>query len=479
MLMKTALSRKNLWENTPASLKRVFGFMMSAMPPAYLLGSDFRKQRDWLHRAQWWSAEQNREFQLEQIQRICHIAYRTDYYKALFDEVGFKPEHIRSLECLRELPFLDRQGVQMNLNRMCSASALVGNIDYVTTGGTTGFPLRFYMSPERHAIEYAHLLGGWERVGYQLGNPMVVLRGRIVKMDAALGFHHEYDPLLRHHYYSNFHMDPKSMKQYVGHMSSLGPLFVHAYPSAAYALARFISSGQGASLRNVRGVLLESEKVPTEQRQYISDTFDCPVFSSYGHTEKLIAAAECEHSSVYHVWPTYGFLELIDDNGNPVEQTGRRGEIVGTGFINSVVPFIRYRTGDFATYLGNRCSACGREHVLLGDLCGHRRQESLALSDGTLITWTALMASIHDDTFDCVQRFQFVQERPGAATMRFIASRNFTVDDQMRILGNLNRKFQNRLRLELERVDELPLTKSGKMIYVKQKIKDLATTGEA
>lgn len=54
-------------------------------------------------------------------------------------------------------------------------------------------------------------------------------------------------------------------------------------------------------------------------------------------------------------------------------------------------------TGDEATYVGETCPACGRAHMLLRDIRGHRRQETVVSRRGGLIPWAAV--NVHDDTF--------------------------------------------------------------------------------
>jgi phenylacetate-CoA ligase len=200
----------------------------------------------------------------------------------------------------------------------------------------------------------------------------------------------------------------------------------------------------------------------------VEEVFRCRYFSCYGHTEKLVLAAECEHSHDYHVWPTYGYFELLDDKGSPVTTQGESGEIVGTGFINTVMPFIRYRTGDWATYVSDRCQACGREHIIIRDIRGHRTQEVLIAADGSEISWTAL--NMHDDTFINVRQFQFMQEKPGHAVLRIVPADGFGEGDADRICRNLGRKLDGRLTFTIELVEAIPLSIRGKAIYVDQRI---------
>lgn len=463
--MKLALSRKNLWDRTPRWGKRIIGAALGAVPTEYLLGGEFRRKFDWVRASERWSTEEARAYQLQELRRVLSIAERAPYYGELFSRVGFKPGEMRSVEELRKLPLSSRDTVQQNLERMCTSPAGASDVDYVTTGGTTGAPLRFYTTSGRHATEYAFLVCSWSRAGYRLGEPMAVLRGRKVAFDPGVGFHYEYEPLLRHHYYSNFHTSPADFDAYIAHMREQRPLFLHAYPSSAYQLARHARAKMQAV--KFRAVLLESENVYPEQRRFIEEVFGCRCFSSYGHTEKLVAAAECEGSADYHVWPGYGYCEVVNAAGEPAA-VGETGEIVGTGFINTLAPFVRYRTGDFAALVGQRCKACGREQMVLRDIRGHRVQESLVLADGSEVSWTAL--NMHDDTFDRVQRIQFVQERSGEAILRLVPESDFGEADARRILANLDAKLGGRMKITLEKVDAIAPSASGKAIYVDQRI---------
>ena len=135
------------------------------------------------------------------------------------------------------------------------------------------------------------------------------------------------------------------------------------------------------------------------------------------------------------------------------------------------MPFIRYRTGDWATYVGDRCEACGREHVVIRDIQGHRTQEVLIAADGSEIPWTAL--NMHDDTFVRVRQFQFVQKTLGRAVLRIVPAARFSEDDAGRIARNLGRKLDGQLAFCIELTHAIPPSATGKAIYVDQRIPDV------
>jgi phenylacetate-CoA ligase len=466
--MKKALSKKNLWEKMPRWLKSTLGNGLFFSPPKWLLGKGFKANYGFVRDAQWWSAERTHEYQFNKLREILNLAYRkTDFYRRTFDTAGFCPGDLHSLEEVRQLPTINRQAIMENLSDMCTKSVTARDVEYGATAGTSGMPLHFYINADRSATEYSYLVSSWERVGYKLGMPMAVLRGQTVQPDRN-GFRHEYDPILRHHYYSSFHMSDENMARYLEHINTIGPCFLHVYPSSIAALARFILRNGTSVPKNIKGIIAESEIVYPQQRQIVEEVFRCRYFSCYGQSEKLVLAVGCEQTSDYHVWPTYGYFELLDNNDNPVNTPGQRGEIVGTGFINTVMPFIRYRTGDWATYVGDRCQACGREHIIIRDIRGHRTQEVLIAADGSEIPWAAL--NMHDDTFIHVRQFQFMQETPGQAVLRIVPADGFGEDDADRIHQNLGRKLDNQLVFTIEFTEDIPLSARGKAIYVNQRI---------
>jgi phenylacetate-CoA ligase len=313
-------------------------------------------------------------------------------------------------------------------------------------------------------MEFAFLVAGWARAGYSLEIPQVVLRGSVVRADRH-GIRHDYDPFLRRHLFSTFHMTDETMRQYLDRIHRIGPCFVLAYPSSMAMLARYIVRSGATPPPKILGILLGSEMVYPQDRELIARVFGLRAFSWYGLSEKVALAAECEHSTDYHVWPGYGYVELLDSHDRPITTPGMVGEIVGTSFMNTAMPLIRYRTGDIAEYVADRCGECGRKHMLLRDVRGHRTQEMLVAADESLIPWTAL--NMHDDTFLRVRQFQFVQEKPGAAILRLVPGDGFGEPDSVRIEKRLQEKLDGRLTFLIQLSEHIEQTRVGKSVYVR------------
>ena len=72
-----------------------------------MLGRNFRSTIGFLQSAQWWSASQAREYQLQQLRRICKLAFdRAPYYRARFQACGFDPDKLSHPEDLQRIPLI-------------------------------------------------------------------------------------------------------------------------------------------------------------------------------------------------------------------------------------------------------------------------------------------------------------------------------------------------------------------------------------
>ena len=464
--MKKAFSKKNIWEAMPPIFKKLAGLALSVVPLEYLIGRKFRETTKLILSADKWTKAEINAYHLKQLKQQVNIAYeKCPAYRKLYDEANIDVSAFNALKDFKKLPLIDKAFINNNTEDLLLVDKNNSDVDYVTTGGTSGIPLAFYINASRSQVEYAYLVDGWRKAGFKLGDIKVVLRGRIT--GSKKGVHRSYDPIFKEHYYSNFHMNDKDMSHYISHIKTLKDCFLHVYPSSIYQLARFAKK-ENIKFNNIKAVLAESENVYPEQRTFVESVFNCRYYSSYGHSEKLVAAGECEHTANYHVWPTYGYLELLDENDNVITEKGQVGEIVGTGFINTVMPFIRYKTGDFAEYVGDYCEACQRHHLIIKNIRGHRIQENLVARDNSLISWTAV--NMHDDTFDDVLQYQFYQDTPGVAVIKIRASKVFSEESKQRILNNINNKLQHRMKVSVMQVDDIPLTERGKSVFVDQKI---------
>jgi phenylacetate-CoA ligase len=388
------MNLKDLAKNLPYPLKQMLKYVYGAIPLPIRYGKAFRDTYAFLQESQWWSKEQLEEYQLEQLGKLLQHAYENvPYYRRVFDERGLKPKDIQDFEDLQQLPYLTKQIIQDNLEDLKARTYLPSKFQYVTTGGSTGIPMGFYLKEGvSNAKEWAFMLTQWNRVGFKIGDGCVVLRGNVVE-SASKGKFWEYDPVNKNLILSSYHLTDENMPRYIQKIREFKPDFIQAYPSAITILARFMKENDIDPFPSIKALLCGSENIYSWQRELLEEVFQCRVYSWYGHAEQAVLAGECEHSTFYHIFPEYGIAELISNDGKIVKEEGGIGEIVATGFNNFIFPFIRYKTMDLGVYTNKKCE-CGRECPILKRVEG-RLQELIITRNNRLISMTAI--NMHSD----------------------------------------------------------------------------------
>ena len=427
----------------------------------------FRDTYSFLERSQWWTKSELEDYQMLQLSKLLNHAYaHVPYYRRVFDEHGIKPTAIQTLDDLRVIPFLTKQIIQENMGSLIADNFERRNLEYVTTGGSTGIPMGFYV--ERNvtdAKEEAFMFSQWKRVGFVQGDSSAVLRGNIVK-GADVGKFWEHDRIAGNLILSSYHMTDQFLGEYVRKIRDFGPAFIQAYPSAASILASYMIENRVEPFPSVKAILCGSENIYAWQREKLEKAFQCRVYSWYGHAEKAALAGECEKSNYYHAFPEYGVFEVIGANGETLADDGDSGEVVATGFNNYAMPLIRYRTMDRVTRANGGCE-CGRNYQLIKNVDG-RLQELIMTAKGRMISMTAI--NMHSDIFDNVRQFQFVQEEKGVVILNLVTKNGYSDKDDAIIREELMKKLGDDVNLRMEYRDEIPRTQTGKFRFLIQKL---------
>jgi len=452
----------------PYPIKQPLRYIYGFVPPSIHYGKVFWETYHFLQESQWWSREKLEEYQMQQLSNLLHHAYENvPYYRRVFDERGLKPEDIRDLSDMRRLPYLTKEIIQQNLSDLVGQNYPKEKLQYVTTGGTTGIPLGFYA--EKGVFddrEWAFMLTQWNRVGFKMDERCVVLRGNIVSSNN--GKFWKYGVISRNLILSSYHMTDQTLPKYVSKIRQFKPSFIQAYPSAISILARFMKENNIEPFPNIKALLCGSENLYSWQRQLLEQVFQCRVYSWYGHSERAVLAGECEKSTCYHIFPEYGFMELIANNGQPVSNEGEIGEVVATGFNNYVMPFIRFKTQDVGVYSTRRCN-CGRNYPLMQRVEG-RLQDYFVSFNGDLVPLTGGTDGLILEVSENVRKAQFCQDRRGHATLKLVKKDSYNEHDTVRIQDALRRRYGIDLSFEIEFVEDILLSPRGKFRFLIQKL---------
>lgn len=456
-----------LYLNSPLWLKRFVSIWYNLIPSKYKYGVKFNDKLLELNQQEYITKEEVKKMQDEKFLKLVKYCYEyVPYYKKTFDELNIDIDRFTGIEDINKIPFLTKDIVRDNFEDFISKSVNKEDLKYITTGGTSGRPFGFYVDYDSDLIEWAYVTNLWGRVGYNNESTRLVMRGKTFE-NMKRGIPWQYDPIKKEISISIFDMNESNLKLYIDVINKYKPHFIHGYPSAIEILCKYIRDNEIQLTFNFRAILTVSENLYDHQRELMEKVFKTRVFSFYGHSERLIMAGECEVSKEYHINPSYGYAEIIDKNGEQIKDN-RAGELVGTGFNNFGMPFIRYKTGDIARWSqDNKCN-CGRSFDKIEKIEGRWNQEILVKKDGTRVSITSL--NMHSDILDNVKKFQLYQEKYGEVIIKIIKGDNFKDIDKDRIINGFKEKTKSGILYKIEFVNEIENKKNGKFIFVDQRL---------
>ena len=119
---------------------------------------------------------------------------------------------------------------------------------------------------------------------------------------------------------------------------------VEGYPSTIYSLVKLFKLNQ-FKIESVKHVITTAEQLLDYQKKEIEDFFHCKVLDYYGSSEGS-TFIYLNSEGIYINSNKIGFLEIVDDNYNPVGR-GEFGRMLITSFNSSFTPLIRYDIGDY------------------------------------------------------------------------------------------------------------------------------------
>lgn len=339
------------------------------------------------------------------------------------------------------------------------------------TGGSTAEPMAFFLEKGvSRSREYAFMGDFHARLGVTEQDVVLALRGRTVPgAGQPAGRMWMYEPIKRQLILSSDHLDPAFMPQYIEALRAWKPTYIQAFPSAIYALARWLVEHPAPDITaRIKGIMLYSENVYGFQLDLLRQVFGCPALKHYGHSERVLMAASMPDDERYFFWPQYGHFELVDEQGQVITRPGVLGEIVGTSFDNRVMPFIRYRTGDLAILSDRPAIGVLTGYPVVERIEG-RLQEFLVTRDHRLIS-ICTMGAAHFDVLAQMAAIQYEQHEPGLFELKVVAGRKLTDDERQNIERAVREKTQGGCEVRVQEVDVIPRTPRGKHVMLIQNL---------
>ena len=431
--------------------------------------AQFQELLAWLKQSEWWSRDKLREYQEARLRDLIRHAFESvPYYRRVMGERGLGPNDIQTIDDLRKLPILTKEIVRRNGNDMVSRAVRSRDTVRYQTGGTTGAGLAFLTSLSAVHFQWAVWWRHRHRFGIELYQPHANFSGHTVVplRQHSPPFWRE-NRSMKQTYVSLYHMTLANMPAYVDMLERRTFKYYSGFPSGIFLLADYLRTIEHKLTRPPDLIITGAESLLPFQVGAFNEWIGAPVTEQYGLTEGCANISRCERGS-FHVDMEFA---IVEPQPVGIAAEGRLCKVIGTSLHNYATPFIRYDSGDIATFSDESCP-CGREGDVVKYIDG-RVESYLITPEGRRV---GRMGNCFKDLLN-VRECQLVQHDPKELLVKVVKESSYTDADERHLITALRRRLGDSIDLQIDYVERIPRTKAGKFRAVVSTITSSAVPG--
>ena len=317
------------------------------------------------------SRQEIEKLQLERLQETVNRVYEKVLpYRKKMDEMGVKPQDIKTLKDLAKLPFVTKQDMRDNYPFGLFAVPKEELVRIHASSGTTGKPTVVGYTQNdldvwTECVSRIACMGGASKkdvaqicFGYGMFTGAFGLHYGLEKVGATI-----------------VPSSTGNSEKQIMYMKDFGTSLLVATPSYALRLAEVAASIGVDPIKdlNVKIALVGSEMLTDAMRDEMHKYWgeDVLVTSNYGMSELMGpgVSGECEYMCGMHINEDFFIPEIINPETGEVLPEGEKGELVITCIKKEGLPLIRYRTKDLTRLFYDKCK-CGRTFCRMENLSG-------------------------------------------------------------------------------------------------------------
>jgi phenylacetate-CoA ligase len=322
------------------------------------------------------------EIQLTRLKKtVTNVFNNNLFYKKKFNEIGIKPDEIKTLEDIQKLPFTTKNDLRKNAPFGFLTSPLDRYCELHASSGTTGIPVTVCYTREDIEVwsevmaRCLSMSGLTKKDVFQNPIPYGTFTG-------AFGFHYGAQKVGALVIPSGQGQSERQLKL----MEYYGTTFISGVASYATRLSQ-IAEEIGINLRKlkVKNGLFGAEMFTPGLKKRIIDSWDIDVHDIYGLTEMCGpgVSTDCDQHNGLHLWEDHFLIEILDPKTLEPVDLEEEGEIVLTTLSKEGMPILRYRTRDIAKIYDQKECECGRTHIKHSTIKG--RSDDMIIIRGTNI----------------------------------------------------------------------------------------------
>jgi phenylacetate-CoA ligase len=426
---------KKIRDNIPESLKYLTAPIFRK---ALIKNNEFCKYYNLLECRDKLNSEKIREYQFSQLKNILIYSYQNvPYYHELFNKISFDPLKFSDIEQMQNIPFLTREIIRDNFDILISTTKVKNGYYVGTTGGSSGIPLKFFLDYDSIYKENAFIYFYRKKLGYNFNDKLATFRA--IEFENKLW---KFNPMHNEIIFSPVKLSKVTIASYARKINEFRPVYLNGYLSTIWYFAKLLEEYQIKLNTKLKGIFLTSENIDNKQRMFIEQFFNVKSATFYGHSERCVIADEIT-PGMYKFDPYYGFTEKVQLENN-------KYSIVGTGFLNQVMPFIRYKTDDVCSPIDQFCTIEGKRSSTVG-LYGYNNE---------FLSSTAF--DLENPIFKNITTYQFVQKEKGKADLLIIVNKYFQISEMDIVKKEIYKTTKGIIDIDIKIVDSLLLSPRGK-----------------
>jgi phenylacetate-CoA ligase len=382
--------------------------------------------------------------QLKRLQGVVKRVYeRVPFYKKKFDEAHIKPDDVKELGDLKNLPFTVKQDLRDNYPFGLFTLPMEEVVRIHASSGTTGKPT--VVGYTKNDVElWAELMARTLSAAGATKKDIVHNAYGYGLFTGGLGIHYGSERLGA----SVIPISGGNTKRQIMIMQDFGSTILACTPSYALFIAEVAAEmGVDFAKMKLRAGVFGAEPWSNRMRQEIEKKLNIDAVDIYGLSEIIGpgVASECvESKQGLHVFEDHFIPEIIDPETGKSLPYGEKGELVFTTVTKEAFPLIRYRTRDISRLVAEPCK-CGRTHVRMDRVSG--RSDDMLIIRGVNV-FPSQIESILLEIEGVEPHYQLTVDREGALDILEVRVEvNESVfSDEIKKLQSLERRIEKDIK---------------------------------
>lgn len=357
--------------------------------------------------------EELEALQLQRLKSMLEkVYYNVPFYHNKFQEMGVKPEGVRSLNDLKHLPFTEKQDLRANYPYGLFAVPRDNVVRIHASSGTTG-KATVVGYTQRDVNNWAELMARSIMCAGGSRQDIVHNAYGYGLFTGGLGMHYGVERLGA----TILPISGGGTRRQVMLMKDFGSTILCSTPSyALFLYESILAAGINISDLKLHTGIFGAEPWSDKMRLDIESKLQIKALDIYGLSEIMGPGVgmECRDAQDgLHIWEDQFLMEIIDPDTGEQLPIGATGELVITTISKEAQPLVRYRTRDITSINAIPCK-CGRTHRRIARIQG--RSDDMLIIRGVNV-FPQQIEAILLETQGVAPHYQLILTREGSLDM--------------------------------------------------------------